>query len=130
MQRLGRGIIFCFLKWTTDETQEQAEKVVHCTTRRSFNFFALKPKNKLLYFQFVSPEDHLGRFFHFCRRTVKKGNLFSCDLLSDIDECSSNNDCGVHSQCKNIPGSYKCVCKKGYKRKGKFCQGKFHLLVG
>ncbi|XP_075067048.1 sushi domain-containing protein 1 isoform X2 [Mixophyes fleayi] len=36
-------------------------------------------------------------------------------VCTDIDECEASAICGVHGQCKNIPGSYECYCKEGYK---------------
>ncbi|XP_069818243.1 sushi domain-containing protein 1 isoform X2 [Dendropsophus ebraccatus] len=36
-------------------------------------------------------------------------------LCKDIDECKVPETCGVNSLCKNIPGSFECSCKEGYK---------------
>ena len=35
---------------------------------------------------------------------------------TDIDECKvkDNNNCTSHKKCVNKPGSYDCLCKKGY----------------
>ena len=30
--------------------------------------------------------------------------------------------CGIDSECQNYPGSYRCVCKPGFKHVGKSCQ--------
>ncbi|XP_075136519.1 sushi domain-containing protein 1 [Leptodactylus fuscus] len=36
-------------------------------------------------------------------------------LCEDINECESSETCGTNSLCKNIPGSFECSCKDGYK---------------
>lgn len=48
------------------------------------------------------------------------------DLFPDIDECSKSslNMCGAHSECKNMPGTYKCECEKGFRGDGMMCTGK------
>lgn len=45
-------------------------------------------------------------------------------LLTDIDECANSNTCG-DARCKNLPGSYSCLCDKGYtySSQEKTCQG-------
>lgn len=45
-------------------------------------------------------------------------------LLADIDECANSNTCG-DARCKNLPGSYSCLCDKGYtySSQEKTCQG-------
>lgn len=45
-------------------------------------------------------------------------------LLADIDECTDSDTCG-DARCKNLPGSYSCLCDKGYtySSKEKTCQG-------
>ncbi|CAF4428795.1 unnamed protein product, partial [Adineta steineri] len=41
-------------------------------------------------------------------------NPLHCD---DIDECLLSNNCtGNNEICENIPGSYKCICARGYRR--------------
>ena len=49
---------------------------------------------------------------------------FSSDLWPDINECEDNNG-GCSQECKNRPGSYKCVCTDGFKLQadGKTCKG-------
>ena len=45
----------------------------------------------------------------------------------DIDECQDHtlNKCENPQKCSNAPGSYRCYCPDGYKKKGKFsCTGK------
>ena len=48
----------------------------------------------------------------------------------DIDECKSDllNECQQNTQCLNLIGSYKCICKDGFDGNGLFCQGKFHFI--
>ena len=42
----------------------------------------------------------------------KKWSYATCP---DIDECTLNlHDCHPNAICINVPGSYKCQCKKGY----------------
>ena len=43
---------------------------------------------------------------------------------SDVDECSSDNECHVNAQCTNTDGSYTCGCLDGYAGDGKICTGK------
>lgn len=51
-------------------------------------------------------------------------NSFTCDCQGtgytgpdcsiDVDECMTQDiDCG-HGNCKNLPGTYQCVCEPGY----------------
>ncbi|XP_071942160.1 uncharacterized protein [Antedon mediterranea] len=41
----------------------------------------------------------------------------------DVDECLESTDTCLAemSECQNLPGSYKCVCHKGYKKTGSNC---------
>ncbi|XP_069623111.1 sushi domain-containing protein 1 [Ranitomeya imitator] len=34
---------------------------------------------------------------------------------TDIDECEVPKTCGINALCQNIPGSFECFCKEGYK---------------
>ena len=44
--------------------------------------------------------------------------------FSDINECTTGTaDCDINSSCFNTDGSYQCLCKDGYTRDGKSCQG-------
>ena len=45
----------------------------------------------------------------------------SCDLLLDIDECSSTTPC--EQLCNNTVGSYQCSCNSGYTVDGTRCNG-------
>uniref|UniRef100_A0A671V797 EGF-like domain-containing protein n=1 Tax=Sparus aurata TaxID=8175 RepID=A0A671V797_SPAAU len=56
-----------------------------------------------------------------------------CDLgfvgdgltCSDIDECQRENICPENNtECINIPGSFSCICQKGYTLNGSQCLGK------
>ncbi|XP_031565669.1 latent-transforming growth factor beta-binding protein 4-like [Actinia tenebrosa] len=40
----------------------------------------------------------------------------SSAVLCDVDECrdAANPVCGRHSSCENTPGSFKCVCDRGF----------------
>ena len=51
-------------------------------------------------------------------------------LISDIDECSSENNCDVNARCMNTIGSYNCTCKKGYQGDGRNCPGKVQSNEG
>ncbi|XP_064295789.1 uncharacterized protein LOC135310760 [Phalacrocorax carbo] len=33
---------------------------------------------------------------------------------TDADECSNGTLCGAHAACRNLPGSFQCVCDPGY----------------
>nr|CUU98958.1 hypothetical transcript [Hymenolepis microstoma] len=40
----------------------------------------------------------------------------------DIDECTDTDICsGPHEKCVNRPGSYRCICKEGYRQKQGIC---------
>ena len=41
--------------------------------------------------------------------------FISFNFLSDIDECENSNSC-INGKCKNIQGSFKCLCPKGFAR--------------
>ncbi|POO01054.1 Thrombomodulin [Trema orientale] len=41
------------------------------------------------------------------------GNPYHPDGCQDIDECIKSNPC-INGICKNIPGGFKCSCRKGY----------------
>ena len=45
---------------------------------------------------------------------MKEGEEGSC---VDVDECESGAGrllCGENAECRNLPGSHKCVCGSGY----------------
>ena len=46
-----------------------------------------------------------------------------CHSHSDIDECSSANECHQNATCNNTKGSYNCTCKDGFEGDGKNCTG-------
>jgi len=42
----------------------------------------------------------------------------------DIDECTTgDNDCHVDANCLNMPGSWMCFCKAGFRGDGLECEG-------
>uniref|UniRef100_A0A3B4Z556 EGF-like domain-containing protein n=1 Tax=Seriola lalandi dorsalis TaxID=1841481 RepID=A0A3B4Z556_SERLL len=47
---------------------------------------------------------------------------FWCPWRSDINECHEER---CEWQCVNLPGSYRCICPRGYtlQRDGKRCKG-------
>ena len=48
-----------------------------------------------------------------------------CIVLADIDECSIQTDsCTTLQDCTNKPGTFECVCKKGYRMKEGACKGR------
>lgn len=51
---------------------------------------------------------------------------WSCPLvfLTDVDECTDADACG-EARCKNLPGSYSCLCDEGYEfsSQEKACRG-------
>jgi len=58
---------------------------------------------------------------------IKTLNAIFC---TDINECAKDNGwCTKHSTCKNTPGSYECVCDKGYKAYGSKCVCKLKKLT-
>ena len=50
-------------------------------------------------------------------------NVPPCYSHSDIDECSSANECHQNATCNNTKGSYNCTCKDGFEGDGKNCTG-------
>ena len=50
----------------------------------------------------------------------------------DIDECNENGRICLNGQCINKPGSYRCVCNRGYQLSpdGAFCVGKYKIISG
>uniref|UniRef100_A0A2K6K3G1 Growth arrest specific 6 n=1 Tax=Rhinopithecus bieti TaxID=61621 RepID=A0A2K6K3G1_RHIBE len=52
-------------------------------------------------------------------------------LLADIDECADSEACG-EARCKNLPGSYSCLCDKGfaYSSQEKACRDVDECLQG
>ena len=54
--------------------------------------------------------------------------IYSFNLVLDIDECSSNShSCDVNAVCNNTRGSYTCACKSGYSGDGTNCTGMLYL---
>ncbi|XP_015778011.1 PREDICTED: fibrillin-1-like [Acropora digitifera] len=40
---------------------------------------------------------------------------------SNVDECSSENECHVDATCTNTKGTYNCICQDGFEGDGKNC---------
>ena len=49
-----------------------------------------------------------------------------CQLfpITDIDECTTTNNCHHDAICINTDGGYNCTCKEGYVGNGTNCTGK------
>ena len=59
-------------------------------------------------------------WFCFCFRLATYGaslsSLETRSCFADTDECKEDPDiCGPHTICRNVPGSYDCSCKEGFK---------------
>ena len=49
-----------------------------------------------------------------------------CD--ADIDECATQGTCTeTNRECRNVPGSFNCVCKTGYQEVNGTCLGRMKL---
>ena len=35
-------------------------------------------------------------------------------MFTDIDECTENGRICLNGDCMNTPGSYRCICQRGY----------------
>lgn len=51
-------------------------------------------------------------------------------IFVEFDECQSNNSNNCEQICVNVPGSYLCDCREGYKLTddGRSCDGKSHTM--
>ena len=79
----------------------------------------------LFYLAYFLPENDLGYFDYFSPNI-----LYTCTLLSDIDECvEGTHDCQEKAYCTNHDGSFNCTCNSGYMGNGTSCQGKCYMLV-
>lgn len=58
-----------------------------------------------------------------CAASLRKQKLKWSHLVSpsDLDECQLN--VCVNGRCENSPGSYRCVCRLGYRLTGNTCTG-------
>ena len=72
----------------------------------------------------LSPTDNAvctntpGSFECSCLEGYEGDGIISC---TDIDECSTVNNCTANADCTNLPGSYTCQCKPGFLFDGEFC---------
>ena len=59
----------------------------------------------------------------FTVRLLQRAYIFLAHFISDVDECSSVNNC--QQDCQNLPGFYNCSCFEGFKLgpDGKSCNG-------
>jgi len=49
---------------------------------------------------------------------------------ADVDECSLKLDnCESTAICDNSPGSYRCLCRAGYRMLNGICQGEIAQLL-
>ena len=50
-------------------------------------------------------------------------------MFTDIDECTENGRICLNGDCMNTPGSYRCICQRGYELSpdGAFCLGMIYI---
>ena len=55
--------------------------------------------------------------------------LILITLSVDLNECEAMKEFCHHGQCENIPGSFRCICDKGFQlnRYNNNCTGKLNL---
>ena len=45
-------------------------------------------------------------------------------MFSDTNEClDGTHHCHRNAECRNVEGSYTCICKPGYNGDGRTCYG-------
>lgn len=49
------------------------------------------------------------------------GHGYNCTDINECDSLVSELDCTHNSECINLPGSYKCECRKGFKFEDRKC---------
>lgn len=53
-----------------------------------------------------------------------------CPTSPDVDECTESPAvCDGQGVCENTLGSFKCICRPGYRGNGTHCEGKQLLLT-
>ena len=52
-------------------------------------------------------------------------------MFTDIDECTENGRICLNGDCMNTPGSYRCICQRGYELSpdGAFCLGMIYTQL-
>ena len=86
-------------------------------------------KNNVHYCSFSFSFQYLHDFRYLILQTWTKNLLvYKCP---DIDECSTDEaTCGRSQICRNLPGSYECVCQAGFRSAGRaICIGKNGILT-
>ncbi|XP_067932808.1 fibrillin-1-like [Watersipora subatra] len=51
---------------------------------------------------------------------VKRGSI-KAPVCKDINECRDSYPCSENARCSNLPGSYNCECRPGYRGNGVSC---------
>ena len=76
--------------------------------------------------------DRTVKHFQLGRRVINMHpvpTIYPSYSHSDIDECSSENECHLDATCTNTKGSYNCTCKDGFEGDGKNCTGNHKELT-
>ena len=52
-------------------------------------------------------------------------------MFTDIDECTENGRICLNGDCMNTPGTYRCICQRGYELSpdGAFCLGMIYIYT-
>lgn len=63
-------------------------------------------------------------YFFACITTSSIRDVFIFYLvLKDINECKQEDSCGLNQRCRNLPGSFYCICDTGFQMVGDKCKG-------
>lgn len=113
----------------------QSSFVIHSDIMRfeSFCFVSRKTTVKTYWWEILS---FIETYLHLQKSTTcccsrKAINLFRVYLsTADILECDiDQHDCDVNADCEDVPGSYICTCREGFKGDGKSCKGKQNSAI-